>query len=132
MEQPHHLLLGLALEVEQILDSVDVEWVPLQFQASWVSIRSLERVVQLAISRFGLLEHGWIQQVVYLLVVDLQKRDVHRDVLAVPQRLHESDQVLNRSLHQAEFVHVDIAYLWQEEALLRSLVLVAIHSEGLA
>lgn len=90
MEEAEDLLLSPACETEQVLHRVHIERIPLQLEAHGLRSRTRAREEGRLLQplAFGSLEHPRIEQVVDLLVVDLQERDVHLDVLGRSERLN--------------------------------------------
>ena len=79
VEEPKDLLLCLALEVEEIFYGVNVKRIPLQLEASGISIALRTCVMKsrlLKLVSLALLEHGRIQQIINLLIVNLQEGHV--------------------------------------------------------
>ena len=127
MKQIHDLLILGALVREQILHSVDIVRVPLQFETLRVALRPPE--VRLIIL---LPEHGAIQQVIDALVVELHKRDIYRDLSQGRFRTDPRDFLEKHpraSLNEAQVV---ICEAREVDALVVREVLVALHGEGLA
>ena len=137
VEEAEDLLLRRARETEQILDRVHIERIPLQLEAHWFrsGTSAREEGGLLQPLTFGLLEHPWVEQIIDLLVVDLQERDVHLYVLELSERLDLLNQLVNTSLYQSVLHPIPGALVVchrKEDASVGFPVLVAVHRVRLA
>ena len=124
VEEGEDLFVGGALEGEQVLYGVDVLRVPLQLQALRGGVA--------AEGELGLeLEHGGVEQVVDLLVVDLHEGHIDGNLPVRPGKLHLLKEKLGAALDDAYVVGV-LLDLGDEQPLLIRRILVALHGVGLA
>lgn len=126
VEERQDLLVGGALEGEEVLHGVDVLRVPLQLEALGTGAGVA------AESQLGLeLEHACVEQVVDLLVVDLHERYIDGNLPVRPGQLDLLYEQLGTALDHAQVVLV-LLDLGHVQPLLIGHILVPLHGVGLA
>jgi len=123
-----------ALKIEEIFDGVNVKRVPLEFQPSRIWVSAGPGVVEGWLNKLVtlyFLEHSRIEQIVYLLVVNLEEAYIYRNRFVFFYRLDVFHQLQNTSLDKPMVRLALLVNDGQEYTFVVFLVLVTIHGESL-
>jgi len=94
VEESEDFADSCALKCKQVFNCVYIEWIPLKFQASRVDYSCRPCAVKCRLHQhisFDPLEHCRVKQIVYLLVVNLKKRNIEVDALGLSERSYHVD-----------------------------------------